>query len=139
MAGEDCGMTDEPHIAYFNMGSWPLYVGFTNSPKRFAKEMRRMGIEGVSFLNPGGNATMHTFVRNGTTTCIIAMEKAKDKSPEMIAALIAHEAVHVAQELWSQIGEEQPGREAEAYLVQMIVQCCLQQVWKTNRVRRTEP
>lgn len=132
-------MTDEPHIRYFNMGPFPIFVGFTNSPKAFAKEMKRMSVSGVDFVNPGSNATVHTLSKDGSTVCIITMEKAKDKSPEMVAALIAHEAVHVVQELWDAIGEHEPGREAEAYLVQQIVQSCLQEAWKTKRVRRSEP
>lgn len=132
-------MSDEPHIRYFNMGPWPIYVGFSDSPEAFAKEMQRMKIDGVPFVNAGANATMHTFEKDGSTTCIITLQKGCGKSREMVAALLAHEAVHVAQELWQAIGEHKPGREAEAYLVQMITQCCLQEAWKTNRVRRSEP
>lgn len=132
-------MTDEPHIPYFNMGPWPIYVGFSDDPVAFAKEMDRMAMEGINFVNPGANATCHVFTKDDSRTCIITLAKTKGKSREMVAALIAHEAVHVAQELWEGIGERQPGKEAEAYLVQMITQCCLQEAWKTNRVRRFEP
>ncbi len=131
---------DEPHIAYFNMGPWPIYVGFTTSPKRFAREMKRLGCEGVASLaSDHANATTHHLIKDGSATAIIAMQKDKKRSPEQVAALIAHEAVHVAQELWSNIGERTPGREAEAYLVQMIVQCCLQEVLDTGRTRKEAP
>ena len=133
------GMNDKPHITYFHMGAWPLYVGFTKSRKAFAKEMKRLSCPGVAFVNPGANATMHTLVNDGTTTCIIAFDKQKGRSLEQEAALIAHEAVHVAQELWAAIGEHQPGREAEAYLVQQIVQCCLQEAWASGRTRSSAP
>jgi hypothetical protein len=133
-------VSDAPHITYFNMGPWPLYFGFTQSKKAFAKEMKRLSIEGVDFLaSDHANATVHSFTSSGCLTCVMTMGKVKDKSPEQVASLIAHEATHVAQELWAQIGERQPGREAEAYLVQMIVQCCLQIACKTGRERSTSP
>lgn len=133
-------MKDEPHITYFNMGSWPIYVGFTTSPKAFAKEMKRLKCGDVAFLSTThADATTHFLVKDGSSTCIITMRKAKDKSFEQRAGLIAHEAMHVVQELWSNIGEREPGKEAEAYLIQMITQCCLQEALNTGRVRKTEP
>lgn len=126
-------MSDGAHITYFHMGAWPVYVGFTMSREAFAKEMKRLSCPDVDFVNPGATATMHTFVKDGTATCIIAFDKQKGRSPEQEAGLIAHEAIHVAQELWERIGEHHPGREAEAYLVQQIVQCCLQEVWATKQ------
>ena len=130
----------EPYITYFNMGPWPIYVGFTQSKKGFAKEMKRLGITDCPFIaNDHSNASAHYLTKDGALTCIITMDKRKGRMIEQVAGLIAHEATHVAQELWAHIGERNPGREAEAYLVQMIVQCCLQQACNTGRVRKTEP
>lgn len=130
----------EPHITYFNMGPWPLYLGFTQSKKAFAKELKRLTIDAQPFLASGhANATLHAFRCEGTLTCILTMAKTKGKSPEQVAGLIAHEATHVAQRLWESIGEDKPGAEAEAYLVQMIVQCCLQEACNTGRARSTAP
>jgi hypothetical protein len=133
-------VTDKPHITYYNMGAWPLYVGFTTSAKAFGREMRRLNSKPApAFINPGANATMHTLEKDGTRTCIIAFQKPKAHTVEQVAGLIAHEAVHVAQELWDAIGETRPGREAEAYLVQQIVQCCLQDALSTGRARKDAP
>lgn len=135
-------MSDEPHITYFNMGQWPLFVGFTTSKKAFTKEIKRLAVpRPVPFMGSGlASATTHYFVKDGTTTCIITMAKFGKKKPvEQIAGLIAHEAVHVAQELWCAIGEKEPGREAEAYLVQMITQCCLQEALDTGRCQKGAP
>lgn len=133
-------MTDEACIDYFNMGPWPMYLGFTQSKKAFAKEMKRLSVVNVSFLSSDhANATVHILEKDGALTCIIAMEKGKGRSPEQIAGLIAHEAMHIVQELWSHIGEKVPGREAEAYLIQHIVQSCLQIACDTGRTKKTEP
>lgn len=135
-------MSDRPEISYYSMGAWPFYVGFTMSPKAFKKEMKRLAIDDPpSFLgSTHANATTHILEKGGTLTCIITMEKqGKDRPIEQIAGLLAHEAVHVVQELWHNIGERSPGSEAEAYLVQMITQCCLQDALGTGRVRSSYP
>jgi 4-hydroxyphenylpyruvate dioxygenase-like putative hemolysin len=137
---EGSGVSDEPHITYFNMGAWPIFVGFTQSRKAFNKEMKRLGNKDVRFLASNhASATTHILEKDGTTACIIALGDVKGRSPEQIAGLIAHEAVHVAQELWANVGEREPGKEAEAYLVQQIVQECLQIVNESGKVRSTTP
>lgn len=134
-------MTEKPRITYFGMGPWPVYVGFTTKPKAFAKEMARLGItDPPKFVaNDHSHATLHTFTAGGPITMIITAHKDDEQSPEAWAGLIAHEATHVAQLLWEHLGEDQPGREAEAYIVQMVTQCCLQELFKTGRVRKTAP
>jgi len=131
----------EPHISYYGMGQWPIYVGFTKSPKAFRKEMKRLKVSNPpSFLaNDHSNAATHFLVHEGKTTCIITMHPPGDRPIEQVAGIIAHEAVHVAQELWDNIGEREPGKEAEAYLVQMITQCCLQDALDTGRCRKEAP
>ena len=135
-------MNDEPHIDYLNMGPWPMYLGFTMSPKAFRKELKRLDVqEAVSFTaSDHANATVHFLTSKGHYLAIITMPKPpKAISVEQIAAMLAHEAVHVAQDFWPHIGERSPGKEAEAYLVQHIVQFCLQIALNTGRTRRTEP
>ena len=130
----------EAHIAYANMGPWPVYVGFTKSRKAFGREMKRLAIKGVPFLAPDhANASTHFLEHGGALTCIITLGSTKDRSIEQIASLIAHEAVHVAQEVWSSVGETKPGREAEAYLVQHVTQHCLQIALDTGRTKKEAP
>jgi len=133
-------MSEEPHITYFHMGQWPVYCGFTTSPKKFEREMSRLSITDQKFIATDyANATTHILTKEGVLTFIITMAYEKKRSIEQVASMIAHEAVHVAQEMWQQFGEREPGREAEAYLVQHVVQCCLQEYFKTGRVRRSAP
>jgi hypothetical protein len=132
---------DAPRIRYFNMGAWPVYVGFTSSDKAFQAEMKRLAVEepGKFLSRAGANATTHYLDNDGTLTCIITIGCTKGGSKSQVAALIAHEAVHVVQEMWSHLGETNPGREQEAYLVQQITQECLQELWSPRSERRTEP
>lgn len=130
-------------VEWANMGQWPVYLGFTMSPDDFAEAVKRMDIEqDVPFLGrAGANATTHTFERRGTLTFIITLEKSTRRhSKEQVAALIAHEAMHVVQQMTRELAQGlRFDDESEAYLLQHIVQHCLQIAWDTGRVRSTVP
>lgn len=138
-------MSDSPSkgIRYFNLGPWPVYCGFTTSEKAFQKEMKRLKIENVDFLGwAHANATTHIFTNKGSLCFLITCQpfNRRQQTKEMYAALIAHEAVHVIQEMSKELARNGSlGSEAEAYLVQQIVQESLQDAWASNKVRRTEP
>lgn len=114
-------------IKYLPMGPWPVHVGFTTSPKRFAKEMRRLGIEDVSHLaHEQAGATTHSFEHEDALCCIITALPIKKLDAIDYAAMIAHEAVHVVQAMREALSADDPlGSEAEAYLVQHIVRRCV--------------
>lgn len=126
-------------VHYFSMGPWPVFVGFTTSEDAYYRETRRLKVaEPTSFIkNTHSCATVHFFVsEGGTSTMIICAQpfRAKRSSREQYAALLAHEAVHVIQDMREQLGDL--GCEAEAYLVQQIVQESLQIAWKAGRTRK---
>lgn len=131
-------------LHYFNIGPWPGYVGFTTCEKAFAKEMKRLRIPGtVDYLPTShANAATHFLEKNGKTIAIIVMPKfnARVASREMYVALLAHEAMHVIQQMQEDLARGKTlGSEAEAYLIQQIVQECLQIAWASNKVIRREP
>jgi hypothetical protein len=80
-----------------------------------------------------GRACVHKFdEREGVDTCCVvcidvATLAAQGRSGIEIVALLAHEAVHVKQELMDYIGETKPSAEFEAYTVQNIVQNLLEE------------
>ena len=43
---------------------------------------------------------------------------------EMTTKLIAHESTHAARYIWNELGEDETGTEANAYLVGWIAECC---------------
>ena len=128
-----------PRIHYMHTGPWPWYIGFTTDEAAFQREMRRLSIKDVGpAVNAGSNAATHHFVSSGTNMAIIVMPKpSRRASKEQYASLLAHEAVHVVQEMREKLGEI--GIEGEAYLVQQIVQEGLQIAWATGRTLRKEP
>lgn len=134
--------TDEPCIDYINMGPWPNFVAFTTSSEAFEKELARLGIPEQPFMaRETANATTYHFSRGSTTVIIVCMTGPHLRiSPEQYAALIAHEALHVIQYIREDINQSEClGREAEAYMMQHLVQECLQIAKYRNRSRRISP
>lgn len=128
---------------WLNMGSWPLYLGFTTSRKAFKAETKRLGIKQSFLCRNTALATTHRLRadRNGLIIIIAARSfKKTNISKEAYSGLIAHEALHAIQYLREEINQdEQLGHEAEAYLMQYIVQECLAQAWNTGREYSIRP
>ena len=62
----------------------------------------------------------------GRTVYLVSVDLIYKPGDPVLAALLAHECIHAVQALWTDIGEEYPGREAEAYLLQYMLQFCLE-------------
>jgi len=126
-------------VHYMNTGPWPYYIGFTTDEAAFAREMRRLKVGNVDFFGSAhANATAHFLRNNGTCMAIICMApKQRRITKEQYAALLAHEATHVIQDMRESLGDL--GKEAEAYLVQQIVQEGLQLAWNTGKATRKVP
>lgn len=91
--------------------------------KQYLSAAKGLGVASpFPFLSPGAIATNHTFENTGSgIVCIVCMLIDKKRPMALTAALLAHEAVHIKQELMKNIGEETPGAEIEAYAVQNAV------------------
>lgn len=130
-------------IHYLNLGPWPCYVGITTCEKAFADEMKRLKISDVNFLvRTTAGATTHIFENRNSLCFIITILpfNARKQSYEQYMALVAHEAMHVIQEMRKELARGGSlGDEAEAYLIQQIVQEAGEFIFRTNKVRRTEP
>jgi hypothetical protein len=98
------------------------------SEKQYLKVMTKYKIKNPSdWIIDGKNATCHTFVsfRNdggSSTICAICIQQQDRMTYSKVAGLIVHEAVHVAQHFFEDIGETNPGNEIEAYIIQRIAQ-----------------
>lgn len=128
-------------VAWCNMGQWPVYVGFTASPDAFKRALKRMKVtEDVPFLSHvRAGATTHAFVKDGGLTFIVTIARTRH-SREQVAALIAHECMHVVQGMREELASgDHFDKESEAYLLQHLVQHCLQEMWKTGRSRASRP
>jgi len=122
-------MSDRMH--YFDMAMFPMYFGFTASEKAFQREMRRLGVKPLPrWINEGANATTHILDRKGASAlCIVCIDLRGRRSKASVCGLLAHEAVHVYQQLLCETGEKKPGDEFEAYTIQYITQCMISAVF----------
>jgi hypothetical protein len=103
----------------------PVYYGLCQSEKEFRKELKRLGIpkkDRPEFINPGADATVHFFEKDNATSAIVCLGSADCHTPDEIVGLLIHEAVHIWQEIRSNIGEKNPSSEFEAYSIQTIAQ-----------------
>lgn len=117
--------TDAPDIRYFHMGQWPCYVGFTTDEKAFEAEMKRLRVDDPPpfISNEHSHATTHFLYNRDMLTVIVTIRRQKKRMKEQIAALIAHEAAHVMQEMERQFyANGRFDNETEAYLVQYLTQ-----------------
>lgn len=115
-------------VRYFDVGQWPIYVGFVNDEAAFKREMKRIKAGDVNFAasNHADASTISMIDEDGVLCVFVTLGSIKGKTFAQIAGLIAHEATHVAQSLWEHIGETNPSRETEAYFIQFVTQSCLE-------------
>lgn len=103
----------------------PLYYSLCTSADILKKEIKRLAVEDINFfigVNAGADATTN-FLRNvnNETVAIVCLYD-HSYSIEQVFGLLAHEAVHIWQEIRSHLGEQSPSKEFEAYSVQKICQ-----------------
>lgn len=122
-------MSDRMH--YFDMAMFPMYFGFTTSEKAFQREMRRLKVASPpKWVSDGAGATTHMLDNERRNSlCIVCIDLRGSHSKAATCGLLAHEAVHVYQQLLQETGEKQPGIEFEAYTIQYITQCMISVVF----------
>lgn len=100
------------------------YLGVCVSEDAWFKEMKSMGIKHpAEFVSHDANATTHFLTNSdGRRATIVCIRHNPSRTGIQIAALLAHEAVHVFQRYCDYIGEDNPSDEFEAYCVQNIFQ-----------------
>ena len=101
----------------------PVHVVLTHSRRKALRFVREHGIEDAGLLET--DAQTVTVVNGGARHNLVLMEASKDLAPAQEYALLAHEAVHVAQDYFEGLGENSPSSEFEAYVVQSIFQLLL--------------
>lgn len=110
-------------------GPFPCNIVYCADKKVFDRVWRQLSDEPTPDRHCGKNGARAWNIpqpKDGyLPTYLICVEPGKLGLPD-VASMVAHEAVHVAQWLWEQIGEDQPGHEAEAYFVQWIVRSVLE-------------
>ena len=84
---------------------------------------RRLGAS-VTFVE-SALAQTNGFDSGDGLVCFVLLE-AEVRDADQLAALMAHEAVHVSQRVLDHFGEDEPGEETRAYLVQGVTHALLE-------------
>lgn len=99
------------------------FLALCLSEAEFREACRRIKVEPEPWVKTThSQATAHFFGGPHGLTAIICIRDFEGRNPVEVAGLLVHEAVHVWQEYADHIGEREPGREQEAYAVQVIAQ-----------------
>lgn len=101
------------------------------SEKQFHEELRRMDVpewKWSQWLSPDMHATTHPFIHEGKPIAIVCIKPDLERYTGIqVAALLAHEAVHIWQRHASYIGSHNDhGDEEEAYAIQNITLALLE-------------
>lgn len=110
----------------------PISYTLCTTEAQYDSEVRRLKIKGPNpWLNDHAMATCHHFDKSSVgeegACAIVCIQTPPDKTPIEVAGLLCHEAVHLWQEYCDYIGEKHPGREMEAYVIQWLSQCLMEE------------
>lgn len=113
----------KPQIIYFNRTMFPVWVGVAFTEESYMREMKRLGVEKPDKFHQS-SASVKILAKGDTETYIICYDPKTDKKRHRneIAALMAHECVHVVDLTFRNVGEHTPGDETRAYFVQFLLQ-----------------
>lgn len=128
-------------LRYLDQAMWPIHVAVTADQVAFDREMRRLGIDTFPICASNG-ATTHVFERKGHSLLMIVglTPEYREYSWTQVAAMLAHEAVHVVQNVNDVLSPQAAlGDETEAYLVQWVTQESLCFFYETGGTRRVKP
>ena len=110
----------------------PVYFILCTTPKGYRSACKHLKLSkrsrGKFLTSPYASATTHFFElpSEGKSSAVVCI-RAGDFSDHQINALLVHEAIHIWQRIRDILGEKSPGHESEAYAVQNISQCLMQE------------
>jgi hypothetical protein len=104
-------------------GVYPMHFAVVDSLEDFRLVLDSLGVPHEDAEITKGFATTYEFINDKTNrlAVIVLLSNRLSWNPYSMAGVAAHEALHCVQALWRHIGEKNPGDEAEAYLLQNIV------------------
>lgn len=112
-----------------------LHIRLTHSFKKYRKVVRKHDPEWDA---PAERADAETTFIDDEGAILVYMKPSIDHTAAQDAALLAHEAVHAALFYLSMIGEEEPGEEEIAYMVENVTQYLVAEhfKWKKRKIEK---
>ncbi len=109
-------------VHWIDLGQWPAHlaiVGDRRAYRRFMRSHCATGPAGWSAFPPDNGGHCQKLVDGSSVLYLISVGASSDQIET--ACTLAHEATHVMRWIFEEIGEDEPGKEAQAYLVEHIV------------------
>lgn len=115
----------------------PFYFTLATSEKAYRKAMKRFHIENLpAWLNPGADATTHSFEHGSGDMATVVCINADGASLGQVAGLLAHEAMHIWRWTLDHYGEKEPSFEFEAYSVQSLTQRLMEEYLRQTKNKK---
>ena len=101
------------------------HLALCGSEKEYLAAVKHLKVtDPTKWLTSSFSGMTHTFTKDDSITCIVTIDfkTCKDFTLSEIVGILAHEATHVCQQLYDNIGESKPSTELEAYAIQCTTQ-----------------
>lgn len=110
-----------------------ITLGLTHSRAKALAFVRGYGIEDARLIGEANAQTVA--LADGKDQRIIVLVECEGATDAEMHALLAHEAVHVAQHYFEHLGEDDPSRELAAYVIQHVTHYLIErhEEWKRRR------
>ena len=121
-------MSMRKEAASVHLGPIPVWLYVASDERQFGNLVRHLGVDpGSGFMRGNSLATTHLLGRTrfGPTAVCICMRRVS-KLDIITVGLAAHEASHAVDFIFETMGEDTPGEETKAYLIQYITQATLE-------------
>ena len=116
-------------LHWFEVGPMPGYVGIVFTKRAFFNVLKKLEVEDAvkeQWVGDGSAGANCLLLRkdNGDIVSLVSLDPAdyEGRSSAQVAAILAHEAVHVWQYMRDEMKEHKPGAETEAWVIQYYTQ-----------------
>lgn len=113
---------------WFDAGWFPYRYAFCPNAKAWAETTKRHP-DRPRYPESAGCTSMYRDTENKMSCAVVTV---LDREPQAAVALLAHEAMHVWQDICETLGENRPSSELEAYAIQNILTNLMNAYQKTR-------
>ena len=130
-------MKSKNHVWWMSAQAWPTYVGFCPSERAYKKYLKEHTQDKDEYPRTGGHVKVFENEKERSITVLVFIGDHVDKSTDRvgIAAIIAHECMHVMQRIHRDMGVRERDDEVEAYTLQNLMHFVMD-IYNQTRVKR---
>lgn len=118
-------------IIWCDRGWLPFYYGFCPNEAAWKANLKRLKIPDEPYPNSDGRTTV--FTNDKKEMCIVVTVSDRVTDDAVVMGILVHEATHVKQFVFEDIGERSPSHEFEAYSMQAIFMSLFDAYAKTRK------